>query len=529
MPIDHSKMHSGSQKGLHDRKYGQLCQSLLDLELAAENIFNTVTNRVNLEHQRLQSVKGRIGKVQNQIRSITGTSRAITVFSSSKYPGIPASQQDFVPLFGGRVGESYSEFPLSTIFLSSGQSQNGGDGTFELYRFFAETSCESWLSAPKQKGIGSLPTNLNSIVDAFLFNTTQQPYSKYQIFDNLMSSENFPLQGQSSESTILPPPPQSILDCTNKNSGLEDFGFRPVLGQVPSFTLPPVLPDLPNVAEINWSGLDSGIESLSSIAPSALPKYSVHNPSAIFSKDEPYALRNLFSREKNSKQHDSFQHTATSRRMQTPQMLFQAELLSPTRQQQPSQPLLSSPSVLSPPQIPPVPPLPSLPINMAGSGREAQSFSTSEQFSSVESSHLESFPPIDSQRVALLASIRNPNITLRKTGDIEEKNEALQSSKDAGNSTSEGNNSSQRQPGNLLSEMATALKLRRLSMQGAAHSKEQGGIRSSGMFHTVNATAVSSPSKSSSNISSKVALPAANVHPHVTKSDESDTEDEWDD
>lgn len=61
--------------------------------------------------------------IQNQIRSITGTSRAITVFSSSKYPGIPASQQDFVPLFGGRVGELYSEFPLSTIFLSSGQSQ----------------------------------------------------------------------------------------------------------------------------------------------------------------------------------------------------------------------------------------------------------------------------------------------------------------------------------------------------------------------------------------------------------------------
>lgn len=37
----------------------------------------------------------------------------------------------------------------------------------------------------------------------------------------------------------------------------DEFGFRPVLRQIPSFSLPPVLPDLPMVAEISWSGMFS--------------------------------------------------------------------------------------------------------------------------------------------------------------------------------------------------------------------------------------------------------------------------------
>lgn len=506
-------MHSSSQRGLDDRKYGQLCQSLLDLELAAENIFTTITNRVSLEHHRLEALKGRIQVVQTQVNFITGTSRAITVFSSSKYPAIPAAQQDFIPLFGGKVGETYSEFPSSMISLSSGQSQNGGEGTSELYRFFTETSCESWLDVPEQKGIGSSPTNLRSIVDALLFNTTELPYFKYQIIDNLLGSEKLSVQEQTSEPIILSPPPQSVLDCSAvRSAGSEDFGFRPVLGQVPSFTLPPVLPDLPMVAEINWSGLNFGIESLPSIAPSALPKDAACNASPIFMKDEPHTPRS------------PNQHTATSRRIESLQTPSQPSLLSqqqpqslqPQPQPQPPPP----PPLPTPPAVPPAPPLPTFPVNRVGSVRESKIFSASEQFSSVESSSFESFPPIDSQRAALLASIRNPNVSLRK---VEEKSEVVQPLKGLGDFTNEASTSRQKQPGNLLSEMATALKMRRLSMQGAAQSKEQGSMKLSEKFRTLDDT--SSPSRSSGNFT----LTAADMHPYVAKSDESGSEDEWDD
>lgn len=37
-------------------------------------------------------------------------------------------------------------------------------------------------------------------------------------------------------------------------SGGDEYGFRPTLGEVPSFSLPSTLPNLPMVAEISWSG-----------------------------------------------------------------------------------------------------------------------------------------------------------------------------------------------------------------------------------------------------------------------------------
>lgn len=513
-------MHSSSQRGLDDRKYGQLCQSLLDLELAAENIFTTITNRVSLEHHRLEALKGRIQVVQTQVNFITGTNRAITVFSSSKYPAIPTAEQDFIPLFGGKVGESYSEFPSSMISLSSGQSQNGGEGTSELYRFFTETSCESWLDVPEQKGIGSLPPNLRSVVDALLFNTVELPYFKYQIIDNLLVSEKLSVQERALEPIILPPPPQSVLDCSAvRSAGSEDFGFRPVLGQVPSFTLPSVLPDLPMIAEISWSGLNFGIESLPSIAPSALPKDAACNASPIFMKYELHTPRR------------PNQHAATSRRIESLQTPSQPSLLSqPQRQQSPQpqpqpQPQPPPPPPLpTPPAVPPAPPLPIFPVNTVGSVRESKIFSASEQFSSVESSSFESFTRIDSQRAALLASIRNPNVTLRK---VEEKSEVVQPLKGLGDFTNEASTSRQKQPGNLLSEMATALKMRRLSMQGAAQSKEQDNMKLNEKFRTLDDT--SSPSRSSGNFTLPASLQAVDMHPYVAKSDESDSEDEWDD
>lgn len=36
--------------------------------------------------------------------------------------------------------------------------------------------------------------------------------------------------------------------------GVEEYGFRPTLGEVPSFRLPSTLPNLPMVADISWSG-----------------------------------------------------------------------------------------------------------------------------------------------------------------------------------------------------------------------------------------------------------------------------------
>ena len=51
--------------------------------------------------------------------------------------------------------------------------------------------------------------------------------------------------------------------------GVEEYGFRPTLGEVPSFRLPSTLPNLPMVADISWSGkiASSQLSLFSNIQP----------------------------------------------------------------------------------------------------------------------------------------------------------------------------------------------------------------------------------------------------------------------
>lgn len=48
--------------------------------------------------------------------------------------------------------------------------------------------------------------------------------------------------------------------------GLVEYGYKPVLGDVPEFNLPSVLPDLPMVADISWNSAD--VPGFAPIAPS---------------------------------------------------------------------------------------------------------------------------------------------------------------------------------------------------------------------------------------------------------------------
>lgn len=56
---------------------------------------------------------------QAQVASLSGTTEAITLYSSAKYPQIPPEQADFVPLFGGKE----TKLPIATLSLDAGQHQ----------------------------------------------------------------------------------------------------------------------------------------------------------------------------------------------------------------------------------------------------------------------------------------------------------------------------------------------------------------------------------------------------------------------
>jgi hypothetical protein len=81
-------------------------------------------------------------------------------------------------------------------------------------------------------------------------------FCRYRLVDNLAGAE-LPVGEEESKDKVapLPAPPQSVLaGDAMPLSGGDEYGFRPTLGEVPSFSLPSTLPNLPMVAEISWSG-----------------------------------------------------------------------------------------------------------------------------------------------------------------------------------------------------------------------------------------------------------------------------------
>jgi WAS family protein 1 len=99
-----------------------------------------------------------------------------------------------------------------------------------------------------------------------LFNTPENPYKKYISLDNLSGKEaRASKKDDDKKESKLADAPKTFLegDVLPAISTI-DYGYKPVLGEVPELHLPSVLPNLPNIADISWS-VQSGITS---IAPS---------------------------------------------------------------------------------------------------------------------------------------------------------------------------------------------------------------------------------------------------------------------
>eukprot|EP00249_Psilotum_nudum_P018552 c26860_g1_i2 orf=193-1506(+) len=419
----HTRERSRSRLKAH--RYGQLCQSLLDLQESAEIIFDAISSRVSLEHHRLNVLKSRIQSAQAKVDAISGTKKATTIFSSSRYPFIPPEAQDFTSLYGGQTAGVSWDFPIATISLISGQCQNAVESTVELFQFFSETSHESLPSVHNQKGLKGLPSNVKSISDIVLFNSTELPCLKHINVDRLAETDQSSTKEPAKAHISLPDPPESVFEggyMARLGSG--DFGFRPVLRQVPSFSFPYVLPDLPMVAEINWSA-----DELPSIAPSAIHSGSrrdssvkaMNDKSAVF--EVPQDFSSVTSGSVNSHvlpRSGVANGGVDSASMPTTDAKEVSGAANTCEVEQKIQ-------IMQPPPLPPLLPasrdmkfslkesrlLHSDFIQRAGipAARHQEEVTAASPAPLISA---QSLPPIDAQRAALLASIRNHSLSLRK-------------------------------------------------------------------------------------------------------------------
>lgn len=205
-----------------------------------------------------------------------------------------------------------------------------------------------------------------------------------------------------------------------------DIGFKPKMGEVPMFALPSMLPDLPGVADINWS-----MDVKQSIAPSAAPILSL--PS----------IDNF-----------AFSHAPAPAPLKANSSV-------------PSQPAKNIPS--NPPAAPPGPPV------AAAIAPPVQAKPV------VPIQNIVPDAPVDNGRNALLDSIRNPGLRLKKVAKLLDSDDAPKS-KNSDSSAGEPTNSSTGPVGkknnapppmDMMSALAAKLNARAKAISGKGDEEDK--------------------------------------------------------
>jgi len=291
----------------------QALEQLEQLGAVVDNVFARVVGRVAEERKRLEGLAGRLATAQAQVQSLYGSSKATTVLSPAKYP-VPQNDARFRPrsLMASASATALDSlgsvafrraYHISDIVhnpiapLVNSDPIKANDYKFDMLadaREAAPKHCsaiaaleaqrqrkEYQAAHPQSEGLGRLPEEgLKSVSSLLLFNTAENPYKKYSSFNNLegwwtgRAEVQAALAAQKREreknngdvAAQLVDAPETVEHGDELPIGQRtDYGYRPVLGDLPAMMLPPALPGLQSVADITWNGLTS---EQASIAPS---------------------------------------------------------------------------------------------------------------------------------------------------------------------------------------------------------------------------------------------------------------------
>lgn len=400
----------------------QIYDALKALDNTVEDVFQSITTRVDEEKTRMNQIRNRIQVAKSKIQELEGTQKALTVFSPAKYPA-PVEISNYIPLY-------LQVKNMETVHRSS----------YKLYDEPFAPPMNSIMNTdfvglseytPKSQdnskdGLGRLPDHLPSISSLLLFNTTENPYKKYISLDNLSGKELKKKEETNvGRAKLLGEAPKTFTqgDTLPVVSTLE-YNYRPVLGEVPELKLPSVLPKLKNVADISWSS------TVQPIAPSLdLP---------VVEQDIP------------------IENNQTVSNLPSPDQ--------PSPDNSVSEPNLQSP----PPNAPPPPPPPPGPPPPPPSGPPAPPPPGPPPSSSPPSAIPEGIPPaaLDGGRSDLLADIRKGHHTrLKKASERKLKEKKAK----------KGKNDAPPSTGDIFSDLIVALNRRRVGIADKQQEKQPDG------------------------------------------------------
>uniref|UniRef100_A0A0E0D5M7 WASH1 WAHD domain-containing protein n=1 Tax=Oryza meridionalis TaxID=40149 RepID=A0A0E0D5M7_9ORYZ len=182
----------------HAAGYGELGRALLDLQAAADQVFDAVTARA-------------------KIKTLSQSEEPLTIVSPAQHPSSCTNQEDFRPLFHDKCNDSSGGASIATISVNGGFNREYGlEGTLELFQFFSEENCDYTSKEGRLKVKNKLAetkddTYLGSLLDKSNFPTPQ----------------NISMSGNDMNSEELPPPPPSLISKhLAKNQRSDDVRFK---------------------------------------------------------------------------------------------------------------------------------------------------------------------------------------------------------------------------------------------------------------------------------------------------------------
>lgn len=166
----------------HEEFILQIADSLEYLEKVTEDVFKRITTCVNETQEKLKLINQRTDHAQAKIDMLKGSKKAIRVFSSAKYPG-KETLENYKSIFDCKnelVHIKRLEHQIESKHRDVDESV-----LKEKLQFYSVNIRRKNEDVQRGEGLGKLPKTIKSVSSLLLFNTAENPYSKYVIMDPL--------------------------------------------------------------------------------------------------------------------------------------------------------------------------------------------------------------------------------------------------------------------------------------------------------------------------------------------------------
>lgn len=240
----------------HEETIIQAANALNCLQSTITNIFDRIDKRISKNNDKINELSSRVTSASQKIQSLSGTKKAIKIFSPAKFPSSHVLKN--IELTFNDAEEIDSTPNILKNHEITSRIDTGPVNIQDKLLFFHFRSAKNKSTAVEvsgQRGLGEIPSNSKSINSLLLFGTAENVYGARKGSDEMSRVQRNRNKGAkktdvgTGRGLIIEPAPLSL---SNRQKGAEKrqqgLFYTPKLNEAPTIDLPADLPDLPGIA-----------------------------------------------------------------------------------------------------------------------------------------------------------------------------------------------------------------------------------------------------------------------------------------